>query len=302
MAVSGVVRIEEPAWIGREHTSGWSDVWDRFRSHKLALVGLGIAALLVALALTAPLLTRLGLLADPYRLDIDQAHAGVSGSHWLGTDQLGRDLLARTVYGARLSLSIALLVELVVVVIGGTIGLVGGYAGGAVEALLMRFTDVVYAFPGLLFILFIASVLGPGYWNIFLAVAAVAWVGLARLVRAHVLSIKEQDYIAAAKASGAGPAKVILRHLLPNSLAPLLVAFAFGIPEVIFGEAFLSFVGVGLRPPTPSWGVMVSEGYKAVFAYPREVLVPAMAICLATLAFTFIGDGLRDAFDPRTAT
>jgi ABC-type dipeptide/oligopeptide/nickel transport system permease subunit len=296
---AAIVGVADPEWIGQEYRSNGAELWRRFRSHRLAVLGLGVVGVLTVLALAAPVLTRLGWLPDPYRLDIDHAHSGFGAAHWLGTDPLGRDLLARVVYGARVSLSIGVSVEAIVVLLGGGVGLLAGYFGGRIEVALMRFTDAVFAFPGLLFILFVASVLGPGYWNVFLAVAAVSWVGLARLVRAQVLSIKEQEYLAAAIASGSRPSKVILRHVLPNSLAPLLVAFTFGIPEVIFSEAFLSFVGVGLRPPTPSWGVMVAEGYMAVYAYPREVLVPAGAICVATLAFTFIGDGLRDAFDPR---
>lgn len=276
------------------------DHWDRFRRNRMAVVGLVVAGALVALALAAPVLTHMGVLPDPYRLDVSHPHQAPNLSHLLGTDALGRDMLSRTIYGARVSLSIGVALQALVLVVGGTIGLTAGYAGGWVDALLMRLTDVMYAFPDLLFVLVIASVMGPGYWNIFLAVGLVSWPFLARLVRAQVLAAKEQEFMQAARASGSGPIKILACHLVPNAIGPVVVTLMFGIPAAIFIEAFLSFVGVGLRPPTPSWGVMVNEGYQAIFAFPREVLVPSVAITLATASFNFIGDGLRDAFDPRS--
>jgi oligopeptide transport system permease protein len=176
---------------------------------------------------------------------------------------------------------------------------VAGYSGGRVDNLLMRFTDIMYAFPDLLFVLIIVAALGPTFLNIFVAIGLVSWVGLARLVRGQVLSIKEKEFVEAAKAAGTSPFKIIVKHLLPNSLGPVIVVLTFGIPAAIFTEAILDFLGVGLRPPQPSWGVMVFEGYAAVDAYPSLVLIPCIALSLTMLAFNFIGDGLRDALDPR---
>lgn len=277
----------------------WRDGWRRFRRHRLATAGLGVVVVLGVLAASAPLLTRVGLLADPLRQHVENADAGFSLQHLLGTDDLGRDLLSRAIYAGQISLSIGLLVQGVVLVIGGTVGMAAGYAGGRVDNLLMRVTDIMYAFPGLLFVLFIVSLIGPGYRNLFVAVGVVNWVGMARLVRGQVLALKEREFVEAARAAGAGPLRIIVRHLIPNSLGPVIVTLAFGVPGAIFIEAFLSFIGVGIRPPTPSWGVMVNEGYQDIFAYPQEVIVPVVAIALATLSFNFIGDGLRDSLDPR---
>lgn len=267
----------------------------------MACAGAIVVAVVAVVAVAAPLLVRIGVLADPYRLDMSVPHAGISRAHLLGTDALGRDLLSRTVFGARVSLSIGVLLQGLVLVVGGTIGLVAGFRGGVVGDVLMRITDVMYAFPDLLFVLVVAAVLGPGYWHVFLAVGLSSWPFLARLVRAQVLTIREQDYVAAARASGTWAVRIVTRHVMPNAMGPVVVTLAFGVPAAIFTEAFLSFVGVGLRPPVPSWGVMVDEGYQAIFAFPREVVVPAVAIALTTIAFNFIGDGLRDALDPRVA-
>lgn len=295
---SPVLAVEEARRPG-ERGGLRRDAWDRFRRHRAGVAGLAVVAVFVALAVGAPLLTRLGVIADPYELDVTQANAGLSPQHLLGTDGLGRDLLSRTIYGARVSLSVGVLVQVVVLAIGGTVGLAAGYLGGGVDNVLMRLTDVMFSFPDLLFVLVIASVVGPGYWNIFIAIGAVSWVFLARLVRGEVLAIKELDYIAAARAVGSRPRKVLLRHVVPNSLGPVIVTLTFGIPAAIFTEAFLSFIGVGMRAPTPSWGVMVKEGYEAIYGHPHQVLVPAVAISLTTLSFNFIGDALRDALDPR---
>lgn len=293
---AGVIEAARP--FGISSRTG-HQAWQRFRRHRLAVVGLVIVGVLVGLAFAAPLLRRLGVIADPYALDTLHARAAPSRAHLLGTDGLGRDMLSRSIYGARVSLSVGVLVQLAALVVGGGIGVTAGYIGGRVDNLLMRFTDVMFSFPDLLFVLVIASVVGSGYWSIFIAIAAVNWVFLARLIRGEVLAVKELDYIAAARASGTRPGKVVLRHLVPNILGPVVVTLTFAIPSAIFIEAFLSFIGVGMQPPTPSWGVMVKEGYEAIFANTHQVLVPAVAISLTTLSFNFIGDGLRDALDPR---
>jgi oligopeptide transport system permease protein len=280
-------------------TSPGSGAWPRFRANRTALAALVVVGCLATLSLVAPLLADVGLLADPYELDFDDVNAGPSGEHVLGTDYVGRDLLSRAIFGTRISLSVALGVQVLILVVGGAVGLVAGYMGGKTDNLLMRATDAVFAFPELVFVLMLAAVFGPGYWNVLLAIGAVGWAYLARLVRGEALSIKERQYVDAARAAGTSGPRLVLGHVVPNSLGPVIVLLTFGVPSAIFAEAFLSFIGVGIPPPTPSLGVMVDDGYQAIFAYPHQVLVPAVAIAIITLTFTHLGDGLRDALDPR---
>jgi oligopeptide transport system permease protein len=225
--------------------------------------------------------------------------------HPFGTDELGRDTLSRLLIGSQVSLTVGLLVQGIIFPIGLSIGLTAGYFGGRVDNLLMRFTDIWYAFPDLLFVLVVVSVWHlNGNWfiqliPIFGAISLTNWVGLARLIRGQVLSIKEKEFIEAARSSGSAPLKLILKHLLPNSLGPIIVTLTFGIPQAIFLEAVLSFLGVGIQPPQPTWGQMVNSGYEAIYANPTSVVFPALSIGFTLLAFSFIGDGLRDALDPR---
>jgi oligopeptide transport system permease protein len=287
-------------WEEQEQIGLWTDAWRRFRRNRLAVASLITVLLIITLAIIAPLLQHFGVLADPTKQDVVHNFAPVgTPGHPLGTDDLGRDVLSKVIFGSQVSLAIGILVQAIVLVIGGTIGLVAGYFGGWLDNLLMRFTDIMYAFPDLLFVLIIVAALGPTFINIFVAIGLVGWVGLARLVRGQVLSIKEKEYVEAANAAGSSPFKIILKHLLPNALGPVIVTLTFGIPAAIFTEAVLDFLGVGLRPPQPSWGVMVFEGYGAVDAFPTLVLIPCIALSLTMLAFNFIGDGLRDALDPR---
>jgi oligopeptide transport system permease protein len=287
-------------WENPQQIGLWTDAWMRFRRNRLAVGSLAFVVLLITLALIAPLLERFGLLQDPTAQDVVSNYLGPGAAHHiLGTDDLGRDVLSKVIFGSQVSLSIGILVQAIVLVIGGSIGLAAGYFGGWIDNLLMRFTDIMYAFPDLLFVLIIVAALGPTLLNIFVAIGLVSWVGLARLVRGQVLSIKEKEFVEAARAAGSSPIKIILKHLLPNSLGPVIVTLTFGIPAAIFTEAVLDFLGVGLRPPQPTWGVMVFEGYAAVDAYPYLVIIPCVALSMTMLAFNFIGDGLRDALDPR---
>ena len=291
---------EQLDWENPQQIGLWSDAWSRFRRNRLAVGSLAFVVLMITLAIIAPLLQRVGLLQDPTAQDVVNNYLGPGAPHHiLGTDDLGRDVLSKVIFGSQVSLSIGILVQAIVLLIGGTIGLVAGYFGGWLDNLLMRFTDIMYAFPDLLFVLIIVAALGPTLLNIFVAIGLVSWVGLARLVRGQVLSIKEKEYVEAAHAAGTSPMKIILKHLVPNSLGPVIVTLTFGIPAAIFTEAVLDFLGVGLRPPQPTWGVMVFEGYAAVDAYPYLVIIPCVALSLTMLAFNFIGDGLRDALDPR---
>ncbi|MGH7761231.1 MAG: ABC transporter permease [Candidatus Dormibacteraceae bacterium] len=298
MALAAPVAID---WEVPEQQIGlWQDAWHRFRRNKLAVAGAVVVVILVLIAFLSPLLVHFGLIIDPIKQEVEhiEASPGQFG-HPLGTDELGRDTFSRLLYGSRISLSIGILVQGIILPIGLAIGLAAGYFGGRIDNLLMRFTDIWYAFPDLIFVLVLVAVFGPSLLSIFGAIALVNWVNLARLVRGQVLAIKEKEYIEAARSSGSPPIKLILKHLLPNALGPIIVTVVFGIPQAIFLEAVLSFLGVGIQPPTPTWGQMVFDGYEAVYANPSSVVFPALAIGFTLLSFSFIGDGLRDALDPR---
>jgi oligopeptide transport system permease protein len=299
---------EATEWENPEQIGLWQDAWMRFRRNRVSVVGLGIVAILSVIALIIPILgtggytflpIHLNLIADPLHQDAANIYVKPGGGHLLGTDELGRDVLARILYGSQISLFIGIMVQFIILVIGGAIGMAAGYFGGRIDNLLMRFTDIMYAFPDLLFVLIVVAALGPSLFSVFVAIAVVNWVNLARLVRGQVLSIREKEFIEGARAAGSSPMKIILKHLVPNSLGPVIVVLTFGIPQAIFLEAALSFLGVGIPPPSPSWGRMVLDGYDAINAAPWLALFPSLFIAVTMLSFTFIGDGLRDALDPR---
>ena len=301
MAIPAAAVEDLSAWEVPEQQIGlWSDALQRFRRNRLAIAGAVLIGLLVLIAFGSPLLVHLGILADPIKQHVEYIEAGPGQNGFrLGADELGRDTLSRLLFGSQVSLAVGIMVQAIILPIGLVIGLTAGYFGGRIDNLLMRFTDIWYAFPDLLFVLVVVSVFGPSLLTIFGAIALVNWVGLARLVRGQVLSIKEKEFVEAARSSGSSPAKLILKHLLPNSRGPIIVTLTFGIPNAIFLEAVLSFLGVGIQPPTPTWGQMVFDGYEAIYANPSSVVFPALAIGFTLLAFTFVGDGLRDALDPR---
>ena len=301
MAVPAVAVEQLVEWEVAETQIGlWTDAWQRFRRNRLAVAGAALVLILVLIAFLCPLLVQLGILQNPVKQNVQYIEAAPGQAGFLlGSDELGRDTLSRLLFGSRISLSVGILVQGIILPIGLAIGLAAGYFGGRIDNLLMRFTDIWYAFPDLLFVLVVVSVFKPNLLTIFGAIALVNWVGLARLVRGQVLSIKEKEFIEAARSSGSPPLKLIIKHLLPNSLGPIIVTLTFGIPQAIFLEAVLSFLGVDIQPPTPTWGQMVFDGYEAVYANPTSVVFPALAIGFTLLAFSFIGDGLRDALDPR---
>ena len=273
-----------------------SELWRRLRRNRLAVLGALVILVFAAAALFAPLLAPYHYAQQNY----DAIYQGPSGAHWLGTDALGRDVFSRLLEGARTSLSVGVLTQLLVLALGVSVGTVAALGGRHLDNLLMRLTDVAYAFPDLLFIILLRAVFGGSLFMMILAIALVQWTMIARLVRAQLLSLKEQEFALAARALGAGEMRIAFRHLLPNSLGPVIVALTFGVPQAIFAEASLSFIGIGVAPPLPSWGSMVQDGYQAIFAYPYLVLAPTLAIAVVMLSFTFLGDGLRDALDPRT--
>jgi oligopeptide transport system permease protein len=219
--------------------------------------------------------------------------------HFLGTDELGRDVFTRLIYGARTSLSVGIFTQLIVLGIGLPLGAISGAAGGRADNLIMRFVDVIYAFPDLLLIILLRAILGGSIYMIFLAIGLVSWVNVARLVRGQTLALKQRDFVTAARVFGGFGSYITTRHLLPNSLGPVIVAVTFNIPRAIFAEAALAYIGIGVKPPTPSWGAMIRDGNNVIFAAPHLVLFPAIAIGILMLSFTFLGDGLRDALDPR---
>ena len=276
----------------------WSDAFRRLCRNRLAVIGLVVVVLFILVALFAPLLAPYGQseVVDP-RL----ARYGPSWTWPMGLDQNGRDIFSRLVYGARVSLTVGVVAEAIILVIGVTIGAIAGYFAGMTDTLLMRLVDVVYAVPQILLVMIFLNLFGPGLQNIFIAIGVVGWVTEGRLTRGQFLSLREAEYVSAARVSGAGPRRIILRHMLPNALTPLIVAATFGVPTAIFTEASLSFVGVGIMPPQASWGQMV--GNASVSGYiqtaPHMLLFPVLAIGMTMLGFTFLGDGLRDALDVR---
>ncbi len=247
-------------------------------------------------------------------------YATINNDYILGADHLGRDLLARTIHGARISLSVAIVASLVSLTIGTTYGLISGYTGGRTDNFMMRVVDFLYAFPFLIVVILLQSffkaqarqgasgLMGAmvninnsmgGLFFMFIAIALINWLGLARIARGQALSQKKKEYVEAAHSIGATDSSIAARHILPNILGPLIVFETLAIPGYIFTEAFLSFIGLGVDPPTPSWGIMISEAARGIRSYPNQVLVPAVFLSITTLAFNFLGDGLRDAFDPR---
>ena len=300
----------------RPSASLWRDAWRRMVANRPAVVSLAFVVALVAAALLANFLA-------PYpfdQQDLDQTDLGPSAAHWFGTDQLGRDMLSRLLYGSRISLAVALVDVLIVLLIGVPLGLVAGYLGGRVDTVVMRTVDILLAFPNLLLVIVVITYLRAvldlpqsgalalvgeldkatgGLLGVFIALGLVSWLTVARLVRGQVLSLKETQFVEAARMVGASSARMMGRHLLPNTLAPIIVAATFGIPGAIATEAGLSFLGLGVRPPFPSWGILIAEGVRSMRAFPHELIVPAAALAVTLICFNFLGDGLRDALDPR---
>jgi oligopeptide transport system permease protein len=286
----------------------WSDAWRRLKRNRMALLGLGVIVVFWLIALLAPLLAPFSYNAQHHEA-VYRAPAWASGDarFLLGTDGVGRDELSRLIYGARISMVVGIVPVTLNLLIGGLVGMTAGYLGGRTDNLLMRLVDIVYAFPGLLFII-IMSVAFRDTWVgqqmgglliMFIALAAVGWESTARLVRGQVLSQKQKEYVEAARSLGAGHVRIMWKHLLPNILAPLIVSVAFGIPGAIFSEAALSFIGLGIRPPTASWGNMIQDGLASIYSNQVLIVAPALCVAIVMLSFTFLGDGLRDALDPR---
>jgi oligopeptide transport system permease protein len=293
LITGGALFTEHEAEV-RRHANLWMDAVHRLLRNKLAVLGLIIVLGLILVAAFAP------VLAPKPRDKIYYGHSQEAPSRefLLGTDFEGRDLLSRIIYGARVSLTVGLFTQGIILVIGVSIGATAGYYGGRIDNLLMRFVDIWYAVPTLLFAILVMVMLGRGLFNMFLAIGFVQWVTLARLVRGQFLSLREKEFVKAARVAGTGGFSQITRHLLPNALTPIIVAITFGIPQAIFTEATLSFIGIGINPPTPSWGQMVGQYGVYLQSSPHMAIFPSIALALVMLGFTFLGDGLRDALDP----
>jgi oligopeptide transport system permease protein len=275
----------------------WADAWARLAANRAAMASAALLLLLSAVAVLGPL-------ASPYPPDaIDWEHMAAPPSletgHWLGTDRLGRDLFVRTLHGARLSLAVALLATLVSLVIGVTWGAVAGFAGGRTDALMMRAVDVLYALPQVFFVIILTVVFDRSVFLLFVAIGAVGWLTMARVVRGQALALRRREFVEAAIAAGAGPGRVVLAHIVPNLLGPVIVYATLMIPQMILVESFLSFLGIGIQEPLASLGNLIADGAAEMESAPWILLVPASCLVLIVFAFNFLGDGLRDALDPR---
>ncbi len=277
---------------------GWKGFWSRLRRVPTAFVAFWIIIFLFVVAV----LSMLGVQFSPYAFDqtTSQMLAGPSFAHIMGTDELGRDMFSRVVFGSQLSISIGLTTALVAFVIGTIYGSIAGFFGGRVDTLMMRGVDVAYSMPDLLVMILIGVIIGRGTLGILIALGLVSWMGTARLVRAQFLQLQHEEFIEAARASGQTNLLIVLKHLLPNSMGPIIVALTFTIPSAILSESTLSFIGLGLSPPACSWGTLASDGWRALRAHPHLIFFPSLFIFITVLSFNFLGDGLRDALDPRT--
>jgi len=267
----------------------------RLSRNPLAMAGAAVILFFFVFALAPSLVSS----HDPNRIDILKILTPPSEAHPLGTDDLGRDVLARMAHGARISLSVGFVAESIAIGIGLIIGLLAGYYGGKVDSVLMRFVDIMLCFPTFFLILAVIAFIGPSIWNIMFIIGLTGWMGVARLVRAETLSLKERDFVSAARAQGAGTGRIMFRHILPNTLAPILVAATLGVAGAILVESGLSFLGIGVQPPTPSWGNILTAGKDNIeFAWWLS-LFPGLAIFLTVLGYNLLGEGIRDAVDPR---
>lgn len=275
--------------------SYWQDAWRRLKQNKYALLSLCIIVGIILAAIIGPFFS-----AYSYSWqELDSINHSPSWEHWFGTDALGRDLFIRVLYGARISLSIGVVVSLINLGIGVIYGGMSGLLGGKVDRLMMNFVDILYGIPSVIYVILLMVFLKPGLLNIFLAMGIAGWLGMARMVRGQILSLKEQEFVLAAHTIGANRKRILWQHLLPNAMGIIVINLTLAIPRAIFLEAFLSYIGLGVAAPMASWGVLANEGVSVLRVYPYQLFFPSLAICLTLLAFNYLGDGLRDALDPK---
>lgn len=267
-----------------------------FGRHKFGVLGIVLLFLFVLTAVFAPIIIR----KDPYTMKLEEPFLPIgSPGHPLGTDNFGRDMLSRLVYGARISLLIGIVVVSVAAVLGTVLGLLAGFYGGWVDFVIMRMVEVFYSFPFLILVIAVMAILGPSIFNVMWVLGVVSWPSYARVVRAQVLSLKSSEFVSAAKATGCADARIIFKHILPNTMTPVIVQATLGIPGAILSSASLGFLGFGVQPPTPEWGSMVSEGKDFMMINSNMIIWPGLCIFLVVLCFNFIGDALRDTLDPK---
>lgn len=284
---------QDSEFIAMEPRSFWHDVWDRFRSNRRALIGLIVLLFIVLLAVIGPFFS-------PYPYDGmgTEVNCGPSAAHWFGTDALGRDLFTRVLYGIRISLFVGFVSTLINCAIGVLYGGVAGYVGGRVDAVMMRFVDVLYAVPSLLYIILLMMMFGANVGSIMLGMCISGWVGIARLMRTQVISLKGREYVLAAYTEGAGPARILFKHMFSNAMSPILVQATLAIPQAIFQEAFLSFIGMGISAPQASLGTLAQDARMYMAIYPHQMICPIVMICIIIFALNFISEGLSEALDP----
>lgn len=280
----------------KEETLGyWQDAWIRLKKNKMALLGLIIIVCLIVVAILGPIFS-----SHTYdEQNLMMTNSSPSWEHWFGTDNLGRDIFIRVLYGARISLAIGIVASLLNLFIGVIYGGISGFCGGKIDRIMMNIVDILYSVPTLLYVILLMVILKPGLINIFIALGIGYWLQMARIVRGQILSMKEQEFILAARTIGVSKKRILFRHLLPNAMGAIIVTMTLAIPDAIFTEAFLSFIGLGVSAPMASWGVLASEGVNNLRAYPFQLFFPAVAISVTMLAFNFLGDGLRDVLDPK---
>lgn len=279
-----------------EGSSLWRDAWRRLRRNRLATLGAIFLILMILAVVVGPMLL-------PYtydQIDLNATSEPPSLQHWFGTDPLGRDILVRTLVGGRVSLMVALVATAVSFAIGVSYGAISGYFGGYIDELMMRFVDILYSLPYLFLVIVLLAFFSRDITMLFIALGAVSWLTMARIVRGQVLSIKQQEFVEAARAVGASHTAIIFRHIVPNTLGPVIVYTTLTIPNAMLSEAFLSFLGLGVQPPLASWGTMVNEGIISISVYPWQLVFPGLMMAATLFSLNFLGDGLRDALDPQS--
>lgn len=281
--------------LGAKSLTYWADVWRRFKANKLAIFGLILLIAIILLLFLGPTISG----KDYQYINAEIKNRGPSAEHWFGTDDMGRDLFTRVCVGGRISIYIGLCCTAVMFVIGALAGALAGLKGGLVDDIIMRLCELIGNLPYLIIVTILSMVMGRSLFSLVFAMSLTAWVGTARMVRGQILQIKEQDYVQAAKALGASTGRIIIKHLLPNTLGIIMVDITMSIPGFVFSEAFLSYIGLGVRPPETSWGALASAGQQQLMFYPHQLFFPCLMIVLTMLSFHLIGDGLSDALDPK---
>ena len=289
------VEDREGAEILRPSKTYWADAWLRLKNDRAAMFGLYVILAVIILAVFGPLFSRY----EYDGMDFNVSNDPPSLTHWFGCDMFGRDLFVRVMYGARISLSVGFIASFISLFIGVVYGGISGYKGGRWDNIMMRIVDVIYSVPAMIYVILIMVVIGSGLKSILITFGISYWAPMARMVRAEVMRIKNEEFVTAARVAGASPLRILFRHIIPNAMGAVIVTLTFSVPGAIFTEAFLSFVGLGVSAPMASWGVLSSDAVPAMAVYPWQLFFPAGAISITILAFNFLGDGLRDALDPK---